>query len=119
MRLSSIMAARIILATGMRRSEALALTWKRLDVRNGRIEIAEARDKRGGLKDTKTEAGSRVVAIDADTMRHLLKWKAEQARYFLRIGVKLREHGNAVKCAQDAAVLHHRRERGMCAGSWR
>lgn len=87
MRISCIIAARIILATGLRRGEALALTWKRLDVRNARLEIVDARNKRGGIKETKTEAGGRIVAIDSDTLKHLMKWKAYQKRCFSRIGI--------------------------------
>ena len=88
-RISCIIAARIDLATGMRRGEILALTWQDLDTRNARLHVTRSRDKRGNLKDPKTEAGGRVVAIDSDTLAHLMKWKIYQTRYFGRIGVEV------------------------------
>ena len=87
MRISSIIVARIDLATGLRRGEILALRWKNLDTLNARLKITHSRNRRGELKEPKTEAGKRIVAIDSDTLAHLLKWKAYQKRYFERIGV--------------------------------
>ncbi len=56
-----------LLCTGMRKSEALALTWSDVDFRRKEIQVNKALDYRIGsaptVKTPKTDAGTRVVPI--------------------------------------------------------
>lgn len=68
---------RLIAFTGIRRSEALALRWADIDLRNNRVTIGRAVDtsRRDAVKSTKTDR-PRVVDIDADTASTLRTYKA-------------------------------------------
>lgn len=67
----------MIANTGMRRSEALAIRWGDIDMKNHRISIRRAADvtARNVVKLTKT-GGARVVDIDVDTESVLRAYKA-------------------------------------------
>lgn len=56
-----------LLCTGLRKSEALALTWDDVDLKNNEISITKSLDYTVGAKPTikppKTEAGNRIVPI--------------------------------------------------------
>lgn len=56
-----------LLCTGMRKSEALALTWDDVDLKNKEIHVTKSLDYTVGAKPTvkapKTEAGNRIVPI--------------------------------------------------------
>jgi integrase len=56
-----------LLCTGLRKSEALALTWRDLDFNNNEISVTKSLDYTVGakpqVKPPKTEAGNRVVPI--------------------------------------------------------
>lgn len=71
---------RTIAFTGMRRSEALALQWRDLDVPNLRISVRRALDTtaRNTVKLTKT-GGARVIDIDQDTADALKSWRSQRA----------------------------------------
>ena len=78
--LSGLLAIRIMLATGCRRGESLALTWECVDFDASQIVIRQTLNQRGELKEPKTGAGVRALYIDADTMAHIRKWKDFQKR---------------------------------------
>lgn len=78
-RISSLIAVRVMLASGCRRGESLALTWGCVDFDNSQIVIRRTLNQRGELKEPKTGASRRSLFMDADTMAHLKKWKAFQA----------------------------------------
>lgn len=63
--------------TGTRRSEALALTWRDVDLAHGRVSIRRALDtkQRDTVKLTKS-GGARVIDIDADTVAVLRSWRS-------------------------------------------
>lgn len=78
--ISGLIAVRIMLATGCRRGESLALTWSCVDFDASQIVIKQTLNQRGELKEPKTGAGVRALYVDADTMAHLRKWKAFQKK---------------------------------------
>ena len=69
----------LALATGVRRGEALGLTWRYVDFDNMRVFIKYQYTKDKTLRETKNRR-SRWIAIDDGTARYLRTWKAVQAR---------------------------------------
>jgi integrase len=69
--------------TGMRRSEILALRWSDVDFDGQRIKVRRALDtglpaaRRGEVKTTKS-GRARVVDIDAETVKVLIRWRVQR-----------------------------------------
>lgn len=88
--LSCLVALRIELATGMRRSEVLGLTWSAIDFSTGQITVRQklVYEKKRGSKETgklvidkpKTKTSIRTLFVDADTLEHLAYWKKFQGK---------------------------------------
>lgn len=76
--IGNVMAARIGLATGMRRGEVLGLTWGHISFARGTIRVTQSVTTYGEVKEPKTEAGKRVIAVDEKTIEHLRRWKQFQ-----------------------------------------
>lgn len=70
----------VIAYTGARRSEALALVWRDIDLAHGRVSIRRALDttQRDTVKLTKS-GSARVVEIDAGTVAVLRAWRSTLA----------------------------------------
>ena len=71
----------LIIYTGLRRREALALTWENLDLEERvlRVEASLVVPKGGGIvKCPKTESGCRTVNLDADSVSALREHKNRQ-----------------------------------------
>lgn len=85
--LSCMTAIRVMLATGCRRGEVLALTWGAVDFEAGTIRITQSLTQKMEVKEPKSRAGVRTMAIDADTLAHLKAWKAYQASALQRVRV--------------------------------
>lgn len=77
--ISCTLIARIGLATGMRLSEILNLTWS--DMKDDVITVKRST--------TKTESGARRISLDADTLSHIHQWKALQAHLMASLGIEL------------------------------
>lgn len=69
--------------TGMRKGEALALTWDDIDLKKNIIHITKSRDK-FGVGPTKTPAGVRDVAISESLSTRLKKFKLQWTPNSLR-----------------------------------
>ncbi len=71
---------RLVAMTGMRRGEALGLTWEK--IADGKVTVTTQR-RRGrhgpALGDPKTRSGRRYIALDAETARVLELHRASQA----------------------------------------
>ena len=80
---------RILAFTGLRRGEALALTWDDIDTNQGLLTVNKA-VKRGEngqyVGSTKNESSVRTITIDENTIRILKAWKAEQAKTLIGFG---------------------------------
>ena len=84
----------LIITTGMRRGEALALTWENLDFEERvlRVEASLVVPRGGGIvKHPKTESGRRTVDIDVDTVAVLREHKSRQQELADQLGVELPE----------------------------
>ena len=79
------MAVRLTLATGMRWGETFGLAWKDLDFSAGTIYIHNNLQD-GQLKRPKTSYSIRKISVDADTMRRLKEWRAQQREYSKTVG---------------------------------
>ncbi|MCL2807599.1 MAG: site-specific integrase [Coriobacteriia bacterium] len=89
LQLARISGARIVLATGMRRGEMLALTWGNIDLVHGHIEIRHTLQKDRTTKAPKSKAGLRTVSIDAGTIEQLRRWKSTQTEYYQQHGTEV------------------------------
>lgn len=80
---------RILAFTGLRRGEALALTWDDIDTNQGLLTVNKAvkRGEKGQyVGSTKNESSVRTITIDDNTIKILKAWKAEQAKTLIGFG---------------------------------
>jgi integrase len=100
-------ALRLILGTGLRRGEALALRWDDIDLERGtaRVKGSLVRQK-GGLvvSDTKTDGSRRTVALSPAIVALLSRHKASQASERLQAGNLWEDSGFVFTTATGAAV---------------
>jgi integrase len=78
----------LALATGKRPGEVLALRWSRVDLRKASITVEFGTDIDHTLKATKTNK-VRVVAIDADLVALLKRWRTAQLERSMAAGMSL------------------------------
>ena len=81
----------LIIYTGLRRGEALALTWENLDLEERvlRVEASLVVAKGGGIvKCPKTESGCRTVNLDAASVSALREHKSRQQELAEQLGVE-------------------------------
>lgn len=105
--ISSIMAVRIAIATGMRRGEVLGLMWK--DISFG--DVCELKVRRAytpalKLKEPKTKSGFRTIAIDRITAEHLKAWKILQAECLETLGEPLLQTEDTPVCCSNIGGLY-------------
>lgn len=105
--ISSIMAVRIAIATGMRRGEVLGLMWK--DIGFG--DVCELHVRRTytpalKLKEPKTKSGFRTIAIDSITAQHLRAWKTLQAECLDTLGEALAQTEDTPVCCSNIGGLY-------------
>lgn len=80
---------RLLAYSGMRKGEALALTWKDIDFKENTIRINKAisRGKNNLLYVKSTKTGiARTIKMDQRTMAILKEWKKKQREEYLAIG---------------------------------
>ncbi|HFI0632729.1 TPA: tyrosine-type recombinase/integrase [Streptococcus suis] len=77
----------LLLATGCRFGEAVALEWSDIDLENGTVSINKNYSKFVNLVGTpKSKAGIRVISIDKKTCNMLRLYKNRQRLLYLEIG---------------------------------
>ena len=102
---------RFLAMTGCRRGEALGLTWRDLDIENGRVAIVRALVPIDGkLYETepKTKRGRRLIALDAETVAVLRQQAARQLAEQQGLGDDWIDSGR-VFTAENGAQLHPER----------
>ncbi len=86
----------LLLYCGMRRGEALALRWKNIDLKEGKLQITEtAFTLRSGeyvIKEPKTPHSRRSIDIPPTMKLLLLEYKSDQTAYYAKLGVELNSH---------------------------
>ena len=98
---------RLYALVGLRRGEALALTWATVDLDDGTIRVERSLgvvDGRLTFGPPKSESGVRTIAIDAETVRQLRSHRALQGSERLALGAAYREQDLAF-CHQDGTPL--------------
>lgn len=81
---------RLLAFSGMRKGEALALTWNDLNFKEDEVRInkalARGEDNRLYVKTTKTKSSIRTIKMDRNTMEVLQEWKKRQKQDYLVLG---------------------------------
>ncbi|WP_270290171.1 site-specific integrase [Enterococcus casseliflavus] len=81
---------RLLAFTGIRKGEALALTWQDIDFENKILTINKtiARNTKNELvtNQPKTETSNREISLDDTTIEVLKKWRQDQRKYLLSHG---------------------------------
>ncbi|VDG19077.1 hypothetical protein [Lactobacillus plantarum] [Lactiplantibacillus mudanjiangensis] len=87
---------RVLAFTGMRKGEALALTWDNVDFQQSTITInqALARGEHARLyvKSPKTKKSNRVIDIDNNTIRVLKQWQIRQREELFMFGYNVNDN---------------------------
>ena len=87
----------VLLTTGLRPGEALALKWRHVDMEKREVKVRATLTRIGvrGWKLTKpkTEKSRRTVPLPDVTVRELRRWKAQQSLERLAAGPMWRDHG--------------------------
>lgn len=82
---------RLLAFTGMRKGEALALNWSDIDFNKKQVHITKGvvldENEIPIISTTKTKKSVRTVSVDAETITILKKWKLEQAKELMSIGI--------------------------------
>lgn len=99
----------LVLYTGMRRGEALGLTWKDIDLNKGIVDINKSNlyvpDKGIFEHETKTKKSTRVISIPSAAVDVLKEYKAYQSKMRLKLG-ELWQGSNRVFTTEEGAPLH-------------
>lgn len=89
--------------TGARRGEIVALQWRDVDLDAGGLNIRHALDPNTGtLKDTKTKASRRALALDPVTVDVLSVWKDAAAERARAVGARLNPTAFVLSDAPDS-----------------
>jgi integrase len=102
---------RFVAMTGCRRGEALGLTWRDLDIENGRVTIRRALVPiNGKLVETepKTKRGRRLISLDTETVAVLRQQAALQLSEQQRLGAGWIDSGR-VFTKENGSELHPER----------
>lgn len=91
--------------TGLRVGECLGLRWADIDLEDGAVSVKRTRRRTGTVADPKTEAGRRVVPMDAAAVEALAAWRTLQAQD--RAAAASWEAGDSVFTTRDGRLLSH------------
>lgn len=84
---------RLLAYSGMRRGEALALTWADVNLIDNVITVnktvAQVKNNKLTIDPPKTAAGNRKIAMDVMTMSVLKKWRGIQNRQLVKLNLYL------------------------------
>jgi integrase len=79
------MFASLIIRTGLRKGEAIALTWEDINFEEGTLSVNKARGK-NGLKAPKTKSSIRTIAIDNTLISELKTFRTWQKKNKIKYG---------------------------------
>ncbi|MFY0744015.1 site-specific integrase [Solibacillus silvestris] len=94
--------------SGMRKGEALALTWKDVNFKTNEIRINKAisrgKDNKLYVKDTKT-GDSRLIKMNTRSMSILSEWKKLQKKEYFAVGINTNQPKQLVFSNEDNDFL--------------
>lgn len=88
-RTETLLWLRILVVTGCRRGESLAIRWSDVDLATNTLRISDQIDRDGRHVPTTKSEKERSVHLDADTVALLLEWRHEQAETAAAAGVTM------------------------------
>ncbi|MCL1948552.1 MAG: site-specific integrase [Turicibacter sp.] len=84
---------RLLLFSGVRASEALALTWNDINQKEKSLHVTKTLNGRHEVEaSTKTQSGERAIPLDDETLKAMRDWKVQQGKYCLKIGQPMSSH---------------------------
>lgn len=98
-RLSCLVMLRLVLATGMRLGEAMALRWCDIGEGYKTVSVRRSVTNKGEFKEPKTRKGRRTITIDTETAQMLAKLRKAQFYALRSIGVT--DFKNLAVCCSD------------------
>ncbi|WP_231885762.1 site-specific integrase [Sporosarcina psychrophila] len=105
---------RLLAFSGMRKGEALALTWKDLNFTTNELRINKAlsrgKDNKLYVKSTKTGA-ARTIKMDDKTMAILKVWKKKQKQDYLVLGFNMLQPKQLIFSNERNEYMQHTKTR--------
>ena len=98
----------LLATTGMRRGEALGLSWEDLDLEAGRLSVTKTLIMNGYatmLSTPKTKKGRRLIVLDQATISALRKLRTQQMKVHLQQGLPWKESQPVF--VTEAALPYH------------
>lgn len=93
---------RLLAFSGMRRGEAMALTWNDINFKDSTVSISktltQGHDRRLIVLPPKTKTSNRIITLDPKTIAILKAWKIEQAKLLLAMGHNATRQGQLMFC---------------------
>ncbi|HEM3702217.1 TPA: site-specific integrase [Streptococcus suis] len=77
---------KLLLATGLRISEACALEWTDIDFEDQTIAVTKTLNNKGEVNSPKTKSSNRIIDIDNSTTAMLATFKREQQKEAMKLG---------------------------------
>lgn len=77
---------KLLLATGLRISEACALEWTDVDFKDQTIAVTKTLNNKGEVNSPKTKSSNRIIDIDNSTTTMLAAFKKEQQKEAMKFG---------------------------------
>ncbi|TKN17282.1 site-specific integrase [Enterococcus sp. VV15] len=100
---------RLLAFTGMRKGEALALTWDDIDFFSKTVSITKTTVKNGSnqivTNEPKTAASNRTISLDDETLNVLINWQKKQKEYLLAHGQVVKKKNQIVFASKNNNYL--------------
>jgi integrase len=93
----------LIIRTGLRKGEAIALTWEDIDFENKTLRVTKSRGK-NGLKAPKTKSSIRTIAIDNTLISELKNFRTWQKKNKMKYGPAYIDSNNLLTNADGSPL---------------
>lgn len=119
-KISRLIGVRIGLATGERYGEIIGLTWEHVDLNGGVIHVAQSLKRLSNkLGKPKTKKSRRKIAIDAETVAHLKRWKSFQLDVLSEFGITAKKQEKMPVCCSNVGGWLNNANLGRWWREWR
>lgn len=102
---------RLLAFSGMRKGEALALTWQDFNFEANTVTInktlARGKDNTLIVQSTKTTAGERTISLDPITIDTIKDWRKTQRLDYLKLGMNTNTPAQVVFTTFDNEYIQH------------